>query len=104
MQPGHVVAGGVGLGDLVDDLVQGQRAGVDDSGVRRAERQQVLGHDRPGVQADRAAAEQPLATHGDQVGRAGAGADEVDGHGLVTAHCVIGSRGRQPVKPPSGSP
>ena len=48
--------------------------------------------------------EQPLAAHGDQVGGARSGADEVDGHGLVTAHCVTGIAGRQPVNPPSGSP
>ena len=58
----------------------------------------------PGVQADRAAAQQSLPAHGDQVGGAGSGADEVDRHGLVTNHWVTGIAGRQPVNRPTGSP
>ena len=104
MQPRHVVTGGVGRGEFVDDLVQGQRAGVDHLRVGRAQREQVLRHDRPGVQADRAALQQPLAAHRDQVGGAGPGTDEVDGHSVLTTHWVIGIAGRQPVNPPSGSP
>ena len=92
------------VGQLGDDLVEVERAGVDHPGVRRAQRQQVLGHDRARVQADRAAAEQPLTAHGDQIGGAGPGPDEVDGHRLVTDHWVTGIAGRQPVNPPTGSP
>ena len=94
----------MGIGQLGDDLVEVERAGVDHARVRRAQRQQVLGHDRAGVQADRAAAEQALTAHGDQIGGAGPGPDEVDGHRLVTAHWVTGIAGRQPVNPPTGSP
>ena len=58
--------------------------GVDHPGVRRAQRQQVVGHDRARVEAHRAPLEQAFPAHGDQIGRARAGADEVDGHRLVT--------------------
>ncbi len=94
----------MGIGQLGDDLVEVQRAGVDHSRVGRAQRQQVLGHDRAGIQADWAAAEQPLTAHGDEIGGAGPGPDEVDGHRVVTDHCVTGIAGRQPVNAPSGSP
>ena len=100
MQPCHVEPGGVGIREFGDDLVEGQRPGVDHPSVRRTQRQQLVGHDRAGVQAYRATAQQPLTAHGDQVGGAGARPDEVDGHRLVTDHWVTGSAGRQPVKPP----
>jgi hypothetical protein len=51
MQPGDIVPGGVGRGDLIDDLVQRQWAGVHHPGPRRTELEQIRGHDRPGVQA-----------------------------------------------------
>ncbi len=104
MQPRDIQSGRVRVGDLVDDLVECQRPGVDHPGVRRTERQQVVGHDRARVQAHRATAQQPLPAHGDQVGGARARTDEVDGHPLVTTHCVTGIAGRQPVNSPSGSP
>lgn len=103
MQPRHVVAGGVRLAELGDDLIQRQRAGVDDSRVRWAQCQQVVGHDRTRVQAHRAALQQPLAADGDQVRGARARADEVDGH-RVTAHWVTGNCGCQPVKAPNALP
>src|SRR5690606_2759628 len=41
-----------------------------------------LGRDqRAGIEADRTALDEALATQGDEVGRAGAGANEIDGHG-----------------------
>ena len=92
------------VGEFGDDLIQCQRSGVDHPGVGRAQRQQVLGHDRAGVQADRAAAQEPMAAHRDQVGRTRSRADEVDRHRLITDHWVTGIAGRQPVNPPSGSP
>ena len=97
-------AGGVGLDKLGEDLVQRQGAGIHDLGVRRALREKVFGHDRARVQTHRASLQEPLTAHGDQVGGTRAGADEVDRHRLVTDHCVTGYWGRQPVKPPSGSP
>ena len=56
----------------------------------------------PGVQAHRGGGEQPGGAHGQQVGRARPGADEVHGH-RVTAHCVTVRAGRQPLNPPNGS-
>src|SRR5690606_14442378 len=38
----------------------------------------------------------------DEVGRAGAGADEVDGHGFTHRHWTTGIAGRQAVRPPTG--
>ena len=35
VQPRHVVAGGVGVGEFGDDLFEGQRTGVDDFGAGR---------------------------------------------------------------------
>ncbi len=104
MQPGDIVTLGVGIGELGDDLLEVQRSGVDDPGLGWAQFQQVVGHDRSRVQADPAALQQALAAHGDEIGRTGAGADEVDRHSTVTDHCEIGISGRHPVNPPSGSP
>ena len=39
VQPGHVMSRGVGDGDLVDDLIQRQRPGVDDASTRRTQLQ-----------------------------------------------------------------
>ncbi|EUA89967.1 hypothetical protein I551_3614 [Mycobacterium ulcerans str. Harvey] len=35
MQPGHVVAGGVSGGEFGDDLLEGERTGVDDFRLNR---------------------------------------------------------------------
>ena len=86
-----------------DDLLKRQRAGINNFRAGRAQGQQVVGHDRPRVEAGLALLQQALAADGDQVGGPGARADEVDGH-VVTDHWVIGYCGRQPVWPPSGSP
>ena len=109
MQSGHVVSCRIRGGDLVDDLIQCQRSGVNDAGVRRAELEQVGGHDGTGVQAHTAALQNPLTTNRNQVCRTRPCADEVHRHFCVTAltvssHWVIGICGRQPVKPPNGSP
>ncbi|MDT7762535.1 MAG: hypothetical protein QOC63_1955, partial [Mycobacterium sp.] len=42
--------------------------------------------------------------HGDQIGGARPGTDEIHGQRKVTHHWVTGNAGRQPVKPPSGTP
>ena len=109
MQSCDVVARGVGGDDLIDDLIQSQRASVDDAGIRRAELQQVGGHDGTRVQTHRAPLQQSLPADGDQVGCTRTGADEVHRHFRATAttvrsHWVIGICGRHPVKPPNGSP
>lgn len=104
MQARHVESSLVRGDQLTDDLFQVERAGVDDPRVRRAVRQQIVGHDRAGVQADLARPQQPLPAHRDEIGGAGTRADEVHRHSLTTVHWVIGNAGRQPVKPPIGSP
>ena len=103
VQPRHIMPGGVGVGEFGDDLIQRQRPGVNDFRVGRAQRQQIVGHDRTRIQADPASAEQALSADGDQVCGPGARADKVHRHFVIT-HCVTGSCGRQPVRPPSGSP
>ena len=57
------VAGLERRGELVDDLLEIQRPGVDHAGPGRAQRQQIRRHDRAGVQADLATLQQPLAAH-----------------------------------------
>ena len=81
MQPGHIVAFRVGLGERGDYLVERERRGVDDTRARRTMCQECLRDERPGKEADRALGDQVAATDRDEVGRAGAGADEVDCHG-----------------------
>lgn len=50
VQPRHVVTPGVRVDKFDDDLVERQRAGVNNFRVGRAEVQQILGHDGAGVQ------------------------------------------------------
>jgi hypothetical protein len=79
-EPHHVTPGRVGLRHRRDDLVQGQVGGVDQPRARRAVREE-LGRDKAaGVQAHRALRQQALRPDGDQVSRARAGADEMNGH------------------------
>ena len=103
MQSRHVVAGAIGVGEFGDNLLERERAGINDFRVGRAQGQQVVGHDRTRVKARFALFEQVLTADGDQVGSARARADEINRH-LVTVHWVTGWRGRQPVKAPNGSP
>ena len=62
----------------------------------RAILQQFGRHDRAGIEADRAAGEQVAAAHGDEVGSARSGADEMHGHGMspstAMAHVTEPSR------------
>ena len=104
MQPRHIGSGGGRLGDFADDRVKRERSGVDDPRVSRTQRQQVVGHDRARIKAYGASAQESLSANGDQIGGTWSCTDEVDGHSLVTTHCVTGIAGRQPVNLPSGSP
>ena len=83
MHARDVVPGGVGRGHPVDDLVQMQRCRVGDLGGLRRVCQNFLWNQRARIQANRAARDGIAAAKGDQVWRAGAGADEVDGHSSV---------------------
>ncbi len=85
MQPRHVAAGGVCAHELRLDLVEVERCGVDDAGAGRAQREKLRRHDRAGIEADRAARDEVAPAHGDEIGRAGAGADEMHGHGATPA-------------------
>src|SRR5262249_51087035 len=83
-------AGGVGGDELGLNLIQRHRRGVYGAHVGRTERQQVGGHDRAGIKANRTASEQITPTHRDKVDRAGAGADKVHGHvGSVAASAQV---------------
>lgn len=81
MHAGNVIAVFMGGNDLGDDLVEIERRGIDHPRVGRCHGDHGLGHQRAGIEADRAGSDQLCTAQGDQVGRAGAGADEVDSHG-----------------------
>ena len=70
----------MGIRHMGDDLVEGQRRGVDDQRAGRRGGEDFGRHQRAGIEADRAALDQPQPAHGDQIGRAGAGADEMHRH------------------------
>src|SRR3954464_6653901 len=97
---GDVVAGRVSGGELGDDLVQRQVARVDEAGAGWRVPQDLGRDERAGVQAHPRGGDEPLGAEREQVGRAGAGADEVD-H-LVIARCTTVICARQPSKPPTG--
>ena len=80
MQPRHILTGAMGGRIFQFDLVERHRRGVDQPRVRRAVFQQFLRHDRAGIEANRAAREQVAAAHGNEVGSAWSGADEMHRH------------------------
>src|SRR5258708_38240812 len=80
MQPRHVVALGRRTPAFLDDLVERHRRGVDDTRAGRAMIEECLRHQRAGVEAHGAARDQVAATHGDQIGGARPGADEMHRH------------------------
>src|SRR5262249_45702567 len=61
---------------------EGQRRRIDNAGIAGTHRKQFRRHDRAGVQADRAPRDEIPSTHGSEVRRTRARADEVDGHGV----------------------
>ena len=63
-----------------DDLVEIHRRRVDDARAGRAMAQQRLGHQRARIETDRTARQQIAPAQRDEIGRAGAGADEMNGH------------------------
>ena len=80
MKPGDVLAPCGRLDAERNDRVEIERRGVDDPRARRAMIEQRRGHERAGVEADRAAGDEIAPAHGDEIGRAGPGADEVHRH------------------------
>ena len=80
MDSGDISAPGVRRLDLADDLIEGQRRGVDDLGARRRGGDDFARHQRAGIEADRAALDQPQPAQRDQIRRPRPGADEMHGH------------------------
>src|SRR5207237_1041680 len=78
--PRDVMAGGRGLCDLIDDLVERHWCRIDDACARRAVFEQGLGDQRTGIETHRAARDQVAPAQSDQIRRARAGADEVHRH------------------------
>ena len=89
MQPRHVLAGRVRGDELGLDLVERQRRGVDDARARRAMRQQLAAARSSRHRGRPGSARSGRGRAGDQVGRAGPGADEMHGHGAAS---VAGER------------
>ena len=80
MDARHVLALRMGLGDFGDDLIERHRRGVDDTRAFGCGLDDFFGHQRAGIEADRTILDEPKSAQRDEVGRAGAGADEVNGH------------------------
>src|SRR5262245_1947677 len=103
MKSRNVVTCAVGGLELGDDLIEAHRRGVDDTRPFGAEREDLLAHQRPCIEADRAAEDEMSAAERQQVRRAGAGADEMHGHGFTAVHCVTVTAGRKASLPPMAS-
>jgi hypothetical protein len=88
MQPRHVLPCRMGGDEFGDDGIEIEWRGVDDARAGWTVRQDFFGHQRAGIEADRAAADQVAPAQGQQVWRTGAGAYEVDGHGRNSGCCV----------------
>jgi hypothetical protein len=101
VEAGDVVSVGVGGGEFRDDLVEGERGGVDLARAEWAVVEEFVRDERTGVEADRCGGDQVAAADRDQIGGARTGSDEVHGH-LVTLQIVTGIAGRQPVMVPTG--
>ena len=80
MQPRDILAPPLGAHEFGGDGVEIERGGIDPACARRAPVEDLGRHERAGIEADRAALDEVAAAHRDQIGRAGAGADEVNGH------------------------
>src|SRR6476646_8072777 len=107
MEPRHVVAGPMRRFELGDNLIEAHGGRVDDARPVWTEREDVLVHQRAGIETDRAARDEVCAAEGEQVRRAGTGADEMHGHGITTGftalHCVTVIAGRKACLPPTAS-
>ena len=100
MEARDVLPGFVGAAELGFDRVEVERGGVDEAGAWGTMLEHGGGDDGAGVEADGAGGEEVSAAEGDEVGGAGAGTDEVDGHGCAAKAQVAWSlwmRGRMRV-------
>jgi len=80
MEARNVVAGVMRGLDLGDDVVEREWCGVDAARAGRAMLEHRRGDQRACVEADGRRGDQVAAAQGEQVGRAGACTDEVNGH------------------------
>src|ERR1700730_12911410 len=85
MQSRHVEPGVMGRDEFSGDGVEVERRGVDHPCFGRAERDDLARDQRSREQAHWTARYEIVAAHGDQIGCAGAGANEMDGHGAVSS-------------------
>ena len=82
MHPGDVVSGAVRGFDFGDDLVEGERRGIDHPCARRGSGDDLRRHQRSGIETDRAGLDEAQTAQRDEVGGAGPGADEMHRHFL----------------------
>ena len=80
MHAGHVVTHGVGGFDFGHDVLQRERRGVNHARSGRCGLHDLLRHQRTCIEADWTGLDELQAAHRDEVGCAGAGADEMNGH------------------------
>ena len=80
----HVLALRVGGLDLRDDLIQRHGGRIDHACALGCGFHDLLRHKRARIEADGAGLDDLQAPHGDEVGCAGAGADEMDGHSAAS--------------------
>ena len=69
--------------ELRFDLIEAHRRGIDDARAGRAVNEKLRRHERAGVETDRTARQQLAPAHRDEIGGAGACADEMHGHGAA---------------------
>ena len=91
MDPRNVLAAPVGVDDLGHDLVEVHRRRVHHQRPVRSRLDDFPGHQRPGIEAHGAPLDELQAPHGDEVGRAGSGADEIDGHSAASLPVSVAS-------------
>src|SRR4029079_15522481 len=103
VQPRHVFSGHMRRFELGNDLLETQRRGIDDTSTVRAESEEIRMHERAGIEADRAARQNFAASNCNEIGRAGAGADEMHNHGFTALHCVKVVAGRKACLLPTAS-
>ena len=80
MDTGNILPAIMGCLYFADDLVEMKGRGINDPCVRPGGGNDLRRHQRSGIQHHGGRFDQPEATNGNQIGCAGAGANEMDGH------------------------
>ena len=75
----------MGIRHMGHDFIERQGRGIDDPRAGRCSPENLAWHEEAGVEAYRTALDQPQSANGDQIGRTGAGADQMDGHRRATS-------------------